>query len=151
MRGMFWGMQLKGDEMNAMKELTASGGSALGQCLIVTGSEPSLLGGQLRRMLEARGFSVLQADTADEALRICWRNTPRVVFVPQQPEGPGGARLLRRLRQMPRPAECPVLVYAENADPARIGRMIWEGADDCIVQPVNPEILEAKLRQAGVL
>ena len=137
--------------MSAMKSITANNDTAMGQCLIVTGHESSLLGAQLRRMLEACGFSVLQADTADEALRICWRNAPRAVFVPQHPDGPGGARLLRRLRQMPRPAECPVLVYAENADPADIGRMIWEGAADCIAQPVSPELLDAKLRQAGVL
>jgi len=148
---MFWGMQLKGVEMSAMKNITAKTGKPLGPCLIVTGREPSLLGAQLRRMLEARGFSVLQADTADEALRICWRNAPRAVFVPQQPEGEGGAKLLRRLRQMPRPAECPAIVYAERADPADIGRMIWEGAADCIAQPVSPELLDAKLRQAGVI
>ena len=136
--------------MSAIESITPEENRAPERCLVLDGESETFLAAQLRRMLEACGFSVLRASNAEEALRLCWRETPRAIFLPRRSRGGETAAILRRIRRMPRAGARAVIVYGGGGDPAEISRMIWEGASDCIAQPVSPEILDAKLKQAGV-
>jgi len=44
-----------------------------------------------------------------------------------------------------------VILYANEPDAEEIGQSILEGAADFIMQPFDLELLQFKLRQAGVL
>ncbi len=139
--------------MSAMESITHEENRTPVRCLVVGGGERAFLGAQLRRMLERRGFSVLTAAGDREALRLCWRTMPRAVFLPLRRRGRAcreTAELLRRLRQMPHAENCAVIVCVGEAGPEEISRMILEGATDCITQPISPDLLDAKLMQAGV-
>jgi len=135
--------------MNAVKNMSRQSSRAPGTCLIVSDAARTLFGAQLQQILERRGFAVLHACDAEDALKTCWRNAPSIIFLPQNMRQEDSANLLRRIRKMPRSQSAIVMIYTETPDPRRICRMIWDGASDCIALPFNWEILEAKLRQAG--
>ena len=136
--------------MNAAVEHPLPGDLQARRCLVVMPGGTSLMGAQLCRMLEAQGFIVERARDGAHALQICWRSMPRVVFVPMRAGAAAGAALVRRLGRLPAAGPCAIFGYGEVADAALAGRMICEGAADCLLQPIGAAQLEMKLRQAGV-
>ncbi len=137
--------------MKATESMISGNSNALGRCMVVLDGRMSLMAAQLVRMLEKRGFAVDVVTGMREALQHCWRGMPRAVFVPRSLHDGEGAVLIQRLKRMPRAQSCVAIAYGDGLDPADAGRLIWEGAADCIAFPVSESLLEAKLRQSGVL
>jgi len=137
--------------MKATESMISGNSSALGRCMVVLDGHMSLMAAQLVRMLEKRGFSVDVVAGMREALHHCWRGMPRAVFVPRSLHDGDGAVLIQRLKRMPRAQSCVAIAYGDGMDPADAGRLIWEGATDCIAFPVSERLLDAKLRQSGIL
>ena len=44
-----------------------------------------------------------------------------------------------------------VIIFSSNPDTDAIGRMIMDGASECIVKPFNQELVSLKLRQVGLI
>ncbi len=137
--------------MKATESMISGNSSALGRCMVVLDGGMSLMAVQLVRMLEKRGFSVDVVTGMQEALHHCWRGMPRAVFVPQSLHDGDGAVLIQRLKRMPRGRSCVAIAYGDGMEPADAGRLIWEGAADCIAFPVSEQLLDVKLRQSGIL
>ncbi len=137
--------------MKATESMISGNSSALGRCMVVLDGRMSLMAAQLVRMLEKRGFAVDVVTGMREALHRCWRGMPRAVFVPRSLHDGDGAVLIQRLKRMPRAQSCVAIAYGDGMDPADAGRLIWEGAADCIAFPVSERLLDAKLRQSGIL
>ncbi len=137
--------------MKATESMISGNSSAQGRCVVVLDGRMSLMAAQLVRMLEKRGFSVDVVTGMREALHHCWRGMPRAVFVPRSLHDGEGALLIQRLKRMPRAQSCVAIAYGDGMDPAEAGRLIWEGAADCIAFPLSEHLLVVKLRQSGIL
>ena len=58
---------------------------------------------------------------------------------------------VRRLRRNARGKAPVVFLYAETADTELIGQSILQGAADVLMKPFDRDILQFKLRQAGIV
>ncbi len=104
--------------------------------------------GELRRLLEAEGWSVAEAGNGEEALRRMAEATPRVVLLDLQAPEPGGLAFLRDMRRRPEWRAVPMVALADRElPPAERERL--QGQVRRIVQTEDgvPEDLVAELRR----
>jgi PAS domain S-box-containing protein len=100
-----------------------------------------------RAGLRARGYTVLEAGSGDEALALAERHAGRIdlllsdVIMPRM----SGARLAERLRSL-RP-ELKVLFVSGYTDSALFRQGILSGKADCLLKPFTPEELARKVRE----
>jgi len=120
------------------------------KCVIVAAGGMTLFAAQLRRMMEAMGFSVAVAGGVEEAVAMCWQGMPDVLLMPQDMADGQALRLIRGARRMPRGKHGALFSYGERPDAERLCMLVREGVNDCMIQPLSPAMLEMKLRQAGV-
>jgi len=119
------------------------------QCMII-----GPLGGespQLADMLSAYGFDLTSAANANDALVQCDNDMPDVIVLPDNLQDMDAVAFIRRLRQSRKGNEAAVFLCAEKADSEQMGRAIWEGASDFLIEPFDAEVLDRKLKQAGVV
>ncbi len=102
-------------------------------------------------MLSAYGFELEQAEDAGEALARCRKEMPDVIIVSERLSDMSAFDFIKRIRSRQHDRAPIVLVYSEAADPPRIGRAIWEGASECLVQPFDAAVLDDKLRLVGLI
>lgn len=96
-------------------------------------------------------LSLAACDTAQAALHHCRRRAPAVLLLPQTLKTMPVVDFLRSLRRQSATRSPVVLLVGETGDAGDIGRAIWEGAAECLMTPFDPDILDFKLRQAGVV
>ncbi len=119
------------------------------QCMII-----GPLGGdspQLANMLSAYGFDLTSAANANDALAQCNNDMPDVIVLPDNLQDMDVMAFIRRLRQAKRGNKAAVFLCADNPDSETMGRAIWEGASDFLIEPFDAEVLDRKLKQAGVV
>jgi CheY-like chemotaxis protein len=92
-----------------------SAAGPLGRALVVE-HDPEARG-ELRRLLEAEGWSVAEAGSGEEALRRMAEATPRVVLLDLQAPEPGGLAFLRDMRRRPEWRAVPVVAIADRELP----------------------------------
>ena len=119
------------------------------QCLIVEGTGESAR--YLKSLLSVYGFDLEGAANANEALEKCHAGMPDVILLPEQLPDMEASAFIKRLRRAGKGAEPAVFLCADKADSERIGKAIWEGASDYLIEPFDAEVLDAKLKQAGVV
>jgi two-component system chemotaxis response regulator CheY len=119
------------------------------KCLIVEGSKSDR--DSLERLLAAYGFELNSIGDAQSALDQCRRAMPDVVLVADRLGHMDAVSFIKRLRGHTGRGRPAVFVYGDTGDPEHIGRAIWEGATECLVKPFDAEVLDSKLRQAGVV
>ena len=119
------------------------------QCMIIEGSreQRALLAG----MLSPYGFELEQVADAGKALERCRDVMPDLVVVPEQLAQMDAVSFIKRLRRGGRERAPVVFVCAQETDPEFIGRTILAGATECLVAPYDAEVLDEKLRLAGVV
>jgi PleD family two-component response regulator len=105
----------------------------------------------LLAMLDALGIDTARASAADEALKFCNDNAPEVVMVAAAAPGVQPHELMKRLKRSGKGRPPVVFLYAETPDTDVIGQSIIEGAADVLMTPLDRDILEFKLRQAGII
>ena len=99
------------------------------------------------KVLRQAGFRVVDASTADEALRILANELPAVALVDVRLPDMNGSELCRRIKA--NPATASVLVVHTSAAFRRAedrARGLDQGADAYLVEPVEPEVLVATVR-----
>lgn len=119
------------------------------QCLIVESSPDERR--QLERLLSRYGFDLASTHNLNDALDYCRRETPDVVLLADRPGGPDVLGFIHRLNRLGGKHRPVVLVCAEGADAKGVGRAIWAGASDCLVQPFDADVLDTKLRMSGLV
>lgn len=118
------------------------------QCLIVDACKAERA--RIQNMLEPYEFDLDEARGAGEALAKCRSTMPDMIMMSESLADMDAFDFIKRVRKSTRRAPV-VLVYSDDADPQHIGRAIWEGASECLMQPFDAGVLDNKLRQVGIL
>lgn len=106
---------------------------------------------RLESMLDGLGLDLINSGQADEALQVCNDNTPDLVMLAAGTSRKRPRDFVKRLRRESRGKSPIVILYADTPDMEMIGQSILQGAADVIMKPFDRELLQFKLRQAGVL
>jgi two-component system chemotaxis response regulator CheY len=118
-------------------------------CLVVDDSR--VVRKVARRIMEAQGFAVAEAEDGSIALDACRRAIPDCVLLDWNMPVMNGIEFLRALRGEFGPDRPPVLFCTTETDMAFIEQAIRDGAQEFIMKPFDEEILVGKLMQVGLL
>lgn len=117
-------------------------------CLVVDDSK--VVRKVARRILEANGFHVEEAEDGQQALDACRRAMPHAVLLDWTMPVMNGIEFLAAFRAAfdDRP---PVVFCTTEAEIAKIVRALENGASEYIMKPFDEAILVEKFRQVGLL
>ena len=97
-----------------------------------------------RDVLQATGYSTLEATTGEEAIELSLSQAPALVLMDVQLPGIDGGEALERLRQNERTASIPVLALTAQAMSGDRERFLEAGFDGYLAKPVNVgELIDA--------
>ena len=97
-----------------------------------------------RDVLQATGYSTLEATTGEEAVELALSEAPALVLMDVQLPGIDGVEALERLRQNERTASIPVLALTAQAMSGDRERFLEAGFDGYLAKPVDVgELIEA--------
>jgi CheY-like chemotaxis protein len=97
--------------------------------------------------LELLGYDLVTAESAEKALEWLQSRLPTLVIVDQFLPGMDGLDLLNRLSNDVRTSEIPVIFLSVNSDLEDVQRAYNAGADDYLVIPYDPVVLESKVER----
>lgn len=119
------------------------------RCLLIDGESSERR--RLQALLAALGVETDFTSGADDALKYCNDNAPEMVLVSAEAPAAADRDFVRRLMRNPRGKPPVVFLYAGTPDTDLIGRSIIDGAADVLMMPLDRDLLQFKLRQAGVI
>lgn len=120
-----------------------------GRVLVVDDELPNRL--YLRKLLEARGCEVFDADTGPIALSIAFKKSPDLILVDVIMPDMDGFELCGKLRSEPRTADIPVIMVTAKSRIEDIETGFELGAMDYIRKPFNPRELVLRVGNALAL
>jgi DNA-binding response OmpR family regulator len=97
--------------------------------------------------LELLGYDVVKLPSAEQALDWLQRDLPTLMIVDQTLPKMSGIELLNRLSNDTRTSEIPVILLSTNAELEEVQRAYNAGADEYLVIPYDPTVLEAKVER----
>ena len=97
--------------------------------------------------LELIGYELVQAESAERALNWLQNKLPTLVIVDQFLPGMDGIEFLNRLSNDIRTSEIPVIFLSVNTDLEDVQKAYNAGADEYLVIPYDPVVLEAKVER----
>ncbi|EED36145.1 adenylate/guanylate cyclase [Luminiphilus syltensis NOR5-1B] len=103
----------------------------------------------ISRLLHRSGHTVITAESGEEALELLGTMAVDVVLLDLMMPGIGGAEVLRRLKDDPELRATPVVMISGRQDMQQIIGCIQAGADDYLLKPFNPVVLQARI-SAGI-
>lgn len=118
-----------------------------GLTAVVIDNDPDLRG-NLGALLAGMGYRVHAAGTASEGIRLTLEHHPDLVtselHLPQAEGGPGmdGLAAIRKIQAF---SNAYILVISASSDPFDVYMALEAAADDYIVKPFSPLILQAKV------
>jgi CheY-like chemotaxis protein len=95
--------------------------------------------------LELLGYDLVKAELAEKALEWLQNHLPTLVIVDQFLPGIDGIEFLNRISNDVRTSEIPVIFLSVNADLEDVQKAYNAGADDYLVIPYDPIVLESKV------
>ncbi|MBI0536813.1 response regulator [Roseomonas sp. KE2513] len=104
-----------------------------------------------RRMLEAQGFVVREAEDGQQALEACRAALPSLVLLDWNMPVMDGITFLRLARQEFGSDEPRIMLCTTETDFSRIITALEGGAQEYIMKPFDEEILVGKLEVLGLL
>lgn len=120
------------------------------KCLLI--DEDSAQRRRLEQLLSALGLDTALLAGTDEAVRYCNDNAPELVMVSAESSGMQPRDIVKRLRRTVAGGKPPVVfLYADTPDTDMIGLSILEGAADVLMMPFDRDLLQFKLKQAGII
>jgi two-component system chemotaxis response regulator CheY len=123
--------------------------TALRRCLVVDDSR--VVRKVARRIMEANGFSVAEAEDGKVALEACRNALPDCVLLDWNMPVMNGIEFLKALRGEFGPERPPVVFCTTETDMSFIEQAIEYGAQEFVMKPFDEEILLGKLGQVGLL
>jgi DNA-binding response OmpR family regulator len=112
--------------------------------ILLVEEEPALLEITAFR-LELLGYEVVPHITADAALNWLEGNLPDLIAVGYLPDMEG-VEFLNRVSDNPRTSEAPLLYLSANSDLDEVQRAYNAGADEYLLTPYDPLVLERKVQ-----
>jgi two-component system, chemotaxis family, chemotaxis protein CheY len=119
------------------------------RCLVVDDSR--VVRKVARRILEANGFTVAEAEDGQRALDSCRHELPNCVLLDWNMPVMNGIDFLKQLRREFGPDKPPVVFCTTENDISFIEEAIRNGAQEFIMKPFDEEILLGKFAQVGLL
>ena len=100
-----------------------------------------------RDVLQAKGYTTLEAVTAEEGLRVAKEQKPDLVLMDIQLPGISGIEAFGQLRADPRTAAIPVVALTASVTPTDRTQITEAGFDAFVGKPINlKEFLETVKR-----
>jgi two-component system chemotaxis response regulator CheY len=118
-------------------------------CLVVDDSR--VVRRAARRMLEAMGFAVDEAEDGAQALAACRAKLPDGVLLDWNMPVMDGITFLRRARAEFGAERPRIVLCTTEGEMSRIFEAIEAGAQEYIMKPFDAEILRGKFEQAGLI
>ena len=124
-------------------------GSNRATCLVVDDSR--VVRKVARRILEAHGFTVTEAENGSDALDACHRELPRCVLLDWNMPVMNGLLFLQALRAE-FGADGPTVVFCTTQNEvSQMAAALASGAQEYIMKPFDEAILVGKFTQIGLL
>jgi len=101
------------------------------------------------RLLSKVGHTVITAESGEEALELLETMGVDVVLLDLMMPGISGSEVLQRLKEDDRLRATPVIMISGRQDMDQIVACIEAGADDYLLKPFNPVLLQARI-SAGI-
>jgi len=115
------------------------------QILLIEG-DPTLLEITAFR-LELLGYAVETLDSAERALEWLREKLPSLIIVDHILPGIDGIEFINRLSNDTRTSEVPVMFLSTNGDLEDVQKAYNAGADEYLVIPYDPMVLESKVER----
>jgi len=97
--------------------------------------------------LELLGYDVATLDTAERAIEWLREKLPTLVIVDHVLPGMDGIEFINRLSNDTRTSEIPIMLLSTNGDLEDVQKAYNAGADEYLVIPYDPIVLEAKVER----
>lgn len=97
--------------------------------------------------LELLGYDVITFDTAERGLEWLHQQLPAVVVVDHVLPGMDGIEFINRLSNDTRTSNIPIMFLSTNGDLEDVQKAYNAGADEYLVIPYDPMVLEAKIER----
>lgn len=101
-----------------------------------------------RRVAEAEGLRVTDAESCDEGLIHCEKDMPDVILLDRGVSGMTAFDFLQRLRSSPEGARPRVIYCSIETDLLHMAIALRTGASDFIIKPFEVNTMRSKLRLA---
>lgn len=118
-------------------------------CLVVDDSR--VVRKVARRILEAHGYAVSEAENGEDALVRCRMGLPRCVLLDWNMPVMNGLTFLRALRAEFGPEGPRVVFCTTENEVGQMAMAIQSGAQEYIMKPFDEAILTGKFKQLGLL
>ena len=99
----------------------------------------------ISRLLSRAGHTVISAESGEEALELLETRGVDVVLLDLMMPGIGGSEVLRRMKEHDGLRATPVIMISGRQDMDQIVACIQSGADDYLLKPFNPVLLQARI------
>jgi DNA-binding response OmpR family regulator len=100
----------------------------------------------LRRLLEAEGLTVREADNGVSALDALSEELPDLVLLDLMMPGMSGLQVLERVRAVHAPHQQPVIIATARTESTSVVDALDRGANDYVTKPFDREVLIARVR-----
>ena len=120
-----------------------------GKCIVVDDSQTIRM--LLVKIMENFGFSVIEAESGEEALELCRRENPDLIISDWRLPLMDGIDVLYKIRGDRRLSQPKFMFCATMSDIDNIRMALDGGADDFIMRPFDEEIIGSKLAILGLL
>ncbi len=107
----------------------------------------------LTRSLTNLGYEVSTAADGQDALDLLEREAPdlALLLVDWNMPNMDGLEFVKRLRANPRYATAPLMMVTTETEVDQMVKALEAGANEYVMKPFTPDIIEGKLRVMGVL
>jgi CheY-like chemotaxis protein len=97
--------------------------------------------------LELLGYEVVSLESAERAMDWLQQQLPSLIIVDQELPGMDGIEFINRLSNDVRTNNVPVMVLSTNSDLEDVQKAYHAGADEYLVIPYDPLVLESKVER----
>ena len=97
--------------------------------------------------LELLGYEVITHQSGERALEWLRDQLPTLIIVDQMLSGMDGIEFINRLSNDVRTSEIPIMFLSTNADLEDVQKAYNAGADEYLVIPYDPIVLESKVER----
>ncbi len=101
----------------------------------------------VRKMLQARGFEVLEADDGLTGVEVATRELPDLILMDISLPGIDGVEATQRLKARPDTGEIPIIALTANAMRGDRERFLAAGCDDYLSKPISTAELLDKVHR----
>lgn len=104
-----------------------------------------------RRICEDFDFTVSEAEDGEQALELCRADMPNAILVDWHMPVMDGMEFVKALRELEDGAKPKVILCLTEYNIGVVARAKRAGADDHLLKPFDKSLMEAKLREVGLL